>query len=103
MTLNKLNITLHRTFGKLFTVQGNMTRAREELAQCIYLESQDYGPESIALSRSYYLMGHAFLSERKYEEAMAIFNKIRFIWRRFLDEHNEPVESIIIEEGGNIL
>ena len=101
--IQKLNSTLHKSFAKLFTVQKDFKRAREEIAQCIYLEANEFGPEHIALSRGYYLLAKIFALERKFEEAIYIFNKIKEIWNNFLNQGGEVLNEIHLDEGMDVL
>lgn len=51
---------LNKTFGKLFMAQNRddcWDKALDKLTQGIYMDSVKYGPESIELCSSYFLMG----------------------------------------------
>jgi hypothetical protein len=62
---NAIRSQLHRNFGKLFTAQGKLSEALEELSKDIYCSSLEVGPEHIDTSAGYFLMGNVFYSERK--------------------------------------
>jgi hypothetical protein len=54
---------LNKTFGKLFMAQNRedcLDKALDKLTQGIYMDSVKYGPESIVLCSSYFLMGQLF-------------------------------------------
>jgi hypothetical protein len=57
---------LYKTFGRLFLAQGRPEthkKALDELSKAIFLECQEFGPESIYLCSSYFYMGELFRSD----------------------------------------
>lgn len=54
--ITRFEAMLNRMFGKLFMANGN-PKAIDELALGIYRDSEEFGPEHIELSSSYFNMG----------------------------------------------
>jgi tetratricopeptide (TPR) repeat protein len=74
--LEQYRASLHKAFGRLFTAQTRYQDAIKELAQGIYLECNEWGPESIQVCSSYFLLGSIFQKLERKEEASAFYQKI---------------------------
>lgn len=72
----------HRAFAKLFTKQNALEKAKDELAQAIYLNSRMHSPESTHLVKMYFDLAQIFLNQEdpSVEAALRYFKKILDIW-----------------------
>lgn len=85
--------SLHKTFGRLFTAQDRLNDAIKELAQGIYLECLEHGPESIQLCSSYYYLASIFHKQGKKEETKSFYQKIVEIWKKHILENEFSEEE----------
>ena len=75
---------LHRNFGKLYSAQGKLAEALQELAKDIYCSSLEFGPEHVNTSGGYFCMASVFYSQHRIENALAFYDKVVDIWFKFL-------------------
>ena len=60
---NAIRSQLHRNFGKLYSAQGKLDEALQELAKDIYCSSLEVGPEHVDTSAGYYHMASIFYTQ----------------------------------------
>ena len=81
---NAIRSQLHRNFGKLYSAQGKLDQALQELAKDIYCSSLEVGPEHVDTSAGYYHMALVFFTQHRLENALAFYDKVVDIWYKFL-------------------
>jgi len=81
---NAVRSQLHRNLGKLYSAQGKLTEALEELAKDVYCSSAEVGPEHINTSAGYFFMASIFYTQHRVENALAFYDKVVDIWYKFL-------------------
>jgi len=81
---NSIKSQLSRNFGKLYSAQGKLDKALEELSKDIYFSSLEVGPEHVDTSGGYFHMGNIFFTQHKIENALAFYDKVVDIWYKFL-------------------
>jgi tetratricopeptide (TPR) repeat protein len=100
--ITRFEAMLNRMFGKLFMANGN-PKAIDELALGIYRDSEEFGPEHIELSSSYFNMGQLFYQKDEPDKAKAFYLKICDIWKKYVlnPENTEEDENtaLLIDEA----
>jgi tetratricopeptide (TPR) repeat protein len=71
---------LHRNFGKLYSAQGKLDQALQELAKDVYHSSLSVGPEHIDTSGGFFHMANLFYAQNKIDNALAFYDKVVDIW-----------------------
>jgi len=99
--LESYRASLHKAFGRLFTAQTRYADAIKELAQGIYLECNEFGPESIQVCSSYFYLGSIMQKQDKKEEASAFYQKIIEIWKKAIQGSLENQQALE-DEGEDI-
>lgn len=79
---------LNRMFGKLFMATNN-PKAIDEMTLGIYRDSEEFGPEHIELSSSYFNMGQLFYMREEPDKAKAFYLKICDIWKKYVLQEQE--------------
>ena len=95
---------LNRMFGKLFMATNN-PKAIDEMTLGIYRDSEEFGPESIELSSSYFNMGQLFYLRDEPDKAKAFYLKICDIWKKFIlqpeedNPENQDNTDLLVDEA----
>lgn len=81
---NAVRSQLHRNFGKLYSAQGKLNEALQELVKDVYCSSLEVGPEHVNTSAGYYYMASIFYTQHRVENALAFYDKVVDIWYKFV-------------------
>ncbi|MEQ2185040.1 hypothetical protein GOODEAATRI_014135 [Goodea atripinnis] len=75
---------LHRSLGRFHTSAGNLEDALYHFANDIYFASEEYGLDSIATSKGYFLMADIFVRQGKVLIGRSLYSKVAQTWHNHL-------------------
>ena len=91
---NTVRSQLHRNFGKLYAAQGKYDDALRQLANDVYYNSLEFGPEHVDTSAGYYHMANIFYQQNRVEHALAFYDKVVDVWYKFLASIRSNADEI---------
>ncbi|KAI9206812.1 uncharacterized protein BJ171DRAFT_456659 [Polychytrium aggregatum] len=100
---NAVRSQLHRNLGLLYSSQGNLDAALEQLASDIYYSSLEKGPNHISVTGGYFHLGNVFHKQNRIPHAYAVYDKVVEIWIDSMKHGNETLDEAQQAEAIQIL